>query len=69
MLGKEWRRKPPWRELLAARTRGALEGGKELEIKPHIVETDCAEAIDLIKECNPNTSIHTFRKNSIKKLI
>ena len=34
-----------------------------------IVETDCAEAIELIKDSTPNTSICAFRVSKIRDLI
>ena len=33
------------------------------------VETDCADALELIREGQPNASIHAFRINTIRQLI
>jgi hypothetical protein len=43
----------------------AIEEGVHLALLwttlPIVVETDCAEAIELIRESTPNTSIYAFR--------
>jgi ribonuclease HI len=51
----------------------AIEEGLKLALtwtSLHIVvETDCLEAVELIKENTPNTSIYAFRINSIRALL
>jgi hypothetical protein len=51
----------------------AIEEGVHLALMwttlPIVVETDCAEAIDLIRESTPNTSIYAFRVSSIRELL
>jgi ribonuclease HI len=51
----------------------AIEEGVHLALLwntlPIVVETDCAEAIDLIRESTPNTSIYAFRVSSIRELL
>ena len=51
----------------------AFEEGVQLSLHwtmlPFMVETDCADVLPLLKEKNPNTSIHAFRVNAIKELL
>jgi ribonuclease HI len=51
----------------------AIEEGVHLALLwttlPIIVETDCAEAIELIRETTPNTSIYAFRVSFIRELL
>jgi hypothetical protein len=51
----------------------AIEEGLKLSLtwmmKHFSIETDCSEALDLIKESTPNTSIYTFRINVICELL
>ena len=52
---------------------GAIEEGLLLSLLSTMlnftVETDCAEAVELIKDSTPNTSIHAFRISNIRELI
>jgi hypothetical protein len=51
----------------------AIEEGLKLSLtwttKQFCVETDCSEALDLVKESTPNTSIYAFRINVIRDLL
>jgi hypothetical protein len=51
----------------------AIEEGLKLSLTwtttHFIVETDCSEAMDLVKESTPNTSIYAFRINVIHDLL
>jgi hypothetical protein len=51
----------------------AIEEGLKLSLtwmmKHFSIETDCSEALDLIKESTPNTSIYAFRINVIRELL
>jgi hypothetical protein len=50
-----------------------IEEGLKLSLtwttKHFSVETDCTEALDLVKESTPNTSIYAFRINVIRELL
>ncbi|KAK1644842.1 hypothetical protein QYE76_062647 [Lolium multiflorum] len=51
----------------------AIEEGVQLGLLyttlPFSVETDCSEAVELIKEATPNTSIYAFRISVIRELL
>ena len=51
----------------------AIEEGLRLSVHwtdtKSIVETDCAEAVELIKESTPNTSVYAFRISAICELL
>jgi ribonuclease HI len=51
----------------------AIEDGLKLTLQwttaCFTVETDCSEALELIKECTPNTSPYAFRINIIRELL
>jgi ribonuclease HI len=51
----------------------AIEEGMQVALlwttRPFTVETDCTEAMELIKESTPNTSIYTFRISVIRELL
>ncbi|KAK1626717.1 hypothetical protein QYE76_001032 [Lolium multiflorum] len=51
----------------------AIEEGVQLSLlwttQPFTVETDCSEAVELLKESTPNTSIYAFRVSFIRDLL
>jgi hypothetical protein len=51
----------------------AIEEGVQLALlcstRPFVVEADCAQAIELLKESTPNTSIYAFRISAIRALV
>jgi hypothetical protein len=51
----------------------AIEDGIKLALQwnqlPVIVESDCSEALELIKEKTPNTSIYAFQVSAIRVLL